>query len=111
MKSAQAVSTFLAVLAALPWAVSGCSQPQRDTATPTTGDQPMALTITTTAFMDGGPIPPKYTGDGADISPPLLWSDLPDEVVTLALICDDPDAPTATPWVTKATYHNSPERA
>lgn len=65
----------------------------------------MALTITTTAFMDGGPIPPKYTGDGQDISPPLVWSDLPDGVATLALICDDPDAPTPTPWVHWVIYN------
>lgn len=65
----------------------------------------MALTITTTAFMDGGAIPRKYTGDGEDVSPPLVWTNLPDGVKSLALICDDPDAPGPAPWVHWVIYN------
>ena len=65
----------------------------------------MALTITTTAFMDAGPIPRKYTGDGEDISPPLVWAGVPDGTESIALICDDPDAPTPTPWVHWVIYN------
>lgn len=50
------------------------------------------------AFADGSPIPKKYTADGADVSPPLAWSDLPAGTQSFALICDDPDAPRGT-WV------------
>jgi len=53
------------------------------------------------AFAHGEPIPERHTGDGADVSPPLAWSEVPDEAVTLALICDDPDAPSGnfTHWL------------
>ncbi len=43
-------------------------------------------------------IPPKYTCDGPDVSPPLSWSDVPAGAKSLALIADDPDAPMGT-WV------------
>ena len=50
------------------------------------------------AFEMGGLIPSKYTCDGADISPPIRWSSIPSQAESLALICDDPDAPAGT-WV------------
>lgn len=59
----------------------------------------MSLRITSSAFPSGAPIPQDYTGDGADRSPPLSWSGIPDGTKELALICDDPDAPTPEPWV------------
>jgi Raf kinase inhibitor-like YbhB/YbcL family protein len=53
------------------------------------------------AFGHGEPIAARYACDGEDVSPPLSWSDVPDDAVTLAVICDDPDAPsgTFTHWV------------
>lgn len=63
------------------------------------GDKSMAIQITSTAFAEGQPIPKKYTGEGADVSPPLSWTGLPERTKELVLICDDPDAPTAEPWV------------
>lgn len=56
----------------------------------------MPLTITSSAFGDGDMIPRRYTCDGDDRSPPLTWSDVPDGAQSLALICDDPDAPMGT---------------
>jgi len=50
------------------------------------------------AFKEGEMIPKKYTCDGEDISPPLFWEGIPEEAKSLALICDDPDAPMGT-WV------------
>ena len=38
-------------------------------------------------------IPPKYTGEGQDMSPPLQWNNVPDGTHSFALICHDPDAP------------------
>ena len=58
----------------------------------------MAITITSTAFSEGSMIPQNYACDGEDISPPLAWSGVPDGTKSLALICDDPDAPMGT-WV------------
>lgn len=65
----------------------------------TQGEPPMSISVTSTAFAAGQPIPRKYTGQGQDISPPLQWSNVPAGTKELALICDDPDAPRAQPWV------------
>ena len=62
------------------------------------GGGKMAITITSSAFIDGGIIPKKHTCDGSNISPPLSWSGLPKGARSIALICDDPDAPAGT-WV------------
>jgi Raf kinase inhibitor-like YbhB/YbcL family protein len=64
----------------------------------------MAITITSGAFQAGQPIPKSYTGDGDDRSPPLAWTGVPAETKELALICDDPDAPTPQPWVHWVIY-------
>jgi Raf kinase inhibitor-like YbhB/YbcL family protein len=59
------------------------------------------LTLSTSAFSPGGDIPEKFTCSGADLSPALTWSNVPLTTKTLALIVDDPDAPsgTFTHWV------------
>ena len=51
------------------------------------------MRLTSTAFTEGGTIPTQYTSDGQNISPPLAWTDVPDNAKSLALIVDDPDAP------------------
>jgi len=53
----------------------------------------MALTFTSTAFTHNGPIPGRYTCQGADVSVPLTWSGAPAGVKSFVLIVDDPDAP------------------
>jgi hypothetical protein len=58
----------------------------------------MTIQLTSSAFAEGQPIPEKYTCDGADISPSLKWTNVPTGAKSLALICDDPDAP-ASVWV------------
>jgi Raf kinase inhibitor-like YbhB/YbcL family protein len=58
----------------------------------------MEIKITSSAFEEGGMIPAKYTCDGADVSPPLQWDVVPEGTRSIALICDDPDAPMGT-WV------------
>ena len=64
----------------------------------------MAIEVSSPAFEPGGAIPQKYTGEGRDLSPPLIWEGLPDETKEIALICDDPDAPTPDPWVHWVVY-------
>jgi len=61
----------------------------------------MVMTITSTAFTECDPIPPKYTCDGEDLSPPLVWTGVPSGAKSLALITDDPDAPVGawTHWM------------
>lgn len=68
------------------------------TRTPTaeTGGQKMALLLTSSAFEHQGQIPPRFTCDGEDISPPLAWEQAPSGTVAYALIVDDPDAPAGT---------------
>jgi Raf kinase inhibitor-like YbhB/YbcL family protein len=64
----------------------------------------MSLTLQTKAFANGQAIPVRFTGDGADVSPELTWTDPPAGTKELALIVDDPDAPTAEPWVHWVIY-------
>jgi hypothetical protein len=64
----------------------------------------MTMTISSEAFSAGERIPIRYTGDGEDVSPPLNWNDVPATAKELALICDDPDAPTPRPWVHWGLY-------
>jgi len=61
------------------------------------------MQVTSSAFQAGQAIPAKYTCEGADISPPLEWSGVPASAKSLALICDDPDAPGGT-WVHWVLY-------
>lgn len=49
-------------------------------------------------FEHEGYIPEKFTCDGEDISPSLIIEDIPEETKRLALIVDDPDAPSGT-WI------------
>ena len=65
---------------------------------------PMTITIKSPAFAHNAAIPKKFTGDGEDVSPELSWSGVPDNAKELALICDDPDAPTPEPWVHWVIY-------
>lgn len=63
----------------------------------------MEIEIRSSAFANGSMIPKKYTCDGADISPPLQWSPVPEGTSSIALICNDPDAPMGT-WVHWVLY-------
>ena len=53
----------------------------------------MTLSIQSKSFGHNETIPTRYTCDGQDISPPLVWSGIPAAAKSLALIVDDPDAP------------------
>jgi hypothetical protein len=66
------------------------------------------IEITSPAFAANGRIPKQYTGEGTNISPPLSWRGVPKETKELALICDDPDAPTPKPWVHWVVYKIPP---
>ena len=61
----------------------------------------MSFALKTTAFSNGGEIPRKYTCGGENVSPALTWTETPAQARSLALICDDPDAPggTWTHWI------------
>jgi Raf kinase inhibitor-like YbhB/YbcL family protein len=73
----------------------------------------MALTVSSDAFDDGGTIPARYTCDGADVSPPLTISGVPADAAELALLCEDPDAPSGTfvHWVAWGIDPGNPSMA
>src|SRR5215470_11422335 len=60
-----------------------------------------SMTLTSTAFTNGGIIPTEFTCSGLDVSPPLTWSGVPAGTESLALTVIDPDAPVKpfTHWV------------
>lgn len=103
----------VALMAFIGWlATSGCGPGAAEHAAttvapknvPSKGEQTMTIQITSSAFKHGDPIPKKYTGEGADVSPPLSWKNLPEKAKEFVLICDDPDAPTEEPWVHWVIY-------
>ncbi|WP_208614210.1 YbhB/YbcL family Raf kinase inhibitor-like protein [Streptomyces yokosukanensis] len=51
------------------------------------------LTVTSSAYGDGGTIPRRHTCDGADVSPPLALAAVPAHTAALALLLRDTDAP------------------
>ena len=52
--------------------------------------------VTSEVFALGKTIPPKYTGEGEDRSPPLTWGGVPEGTRAFAVIVSDPDAPAGT---------------
>ena len=73
------------------------------------------MKLESTAFDANGLIPAKYTCDGEDISPPLIWDEVPKGTKSIVLIVDDPDAPgrTFVHWVIydiPATVRQLPEK-
>ena len=100
MLSARHLITLAAALL-----VASCGSSGKKEQTPTiqkeavmTTDSSSTLVLTSSAFKEGEAIPKQYGCKGADISPPLEWSNIPKGTKSLALIVDDPDAPMGT-WV------------
>ena len=77
------------------------------------GGATMALALTSTSFTHQGEIPTRHTCEGADVSPELAWSGVPDGTRSLVLIVDDPDAPDPKAprmtWVHWVLYNIPPD--
>ena len=71
-------------------------------------DETSQIEVSSESFTTGGTIPREYTADGKDISPQLSWSDPPAGTKSLALTCEDPDAPAGT-WFHWIIFNISPE--
>lgn len=56
----------------------------------------MGFELGSPMIQQGGKIPEKYTCDGNDRSPPLVWKDAPSNTKSFVLIMEDPDAPAGT---------------
>jgi Raf kinase inhibitor-like YbhB/YbcL family protein len=67
------------------------------TAAPTTATVPgpasTEISVISSAFADGEPIPQQYTCDGANDIPPIAWTGVPAQATSVALVVNDPDAP------------------
>jgi Raf kinase inhibitor-like YbhB/YbcL family protein len=69
------------------------------------------MKLTSTRFPPGSTIPVEFTGVDQDISPPLAWSEIPAGTKSMAIVCDDPDAPSRArprpegPWVHWVLYN------
>jgi len=64
-------------------------------------DAPPTITVTSPAFVDGGPIPRRHAGRGVgdDVSPELRWHGVPQGTAALVLVLDDVDVPLRTPLI------------
>ncbi len=67
------------------------------------------LAISSPAFENGAPIPAFHTADDKDLSPPLRITGVPEGTGSLALICEDPDAPSGI-FVHWLIYNLPPDR-
>jgi Raf kinase inhibitor-like YbhB/YbcL family protein len=63
------------------------------------------LEVTCTAFHDGADLPRAFTADGGNLPPPIAWSHIPEHARSLALIVEDPDAPSLRPFVHWVAYN------
>ncbi len=80
--------------------------------TPTPAPTPAGqFALASSAIHQGGAIPRKFTCDGADVSPALSWSGVPEGTEGLALIVDDPDARDFAHWLAYAIPSNMHELA
>ncbi|TMJ13032.1 MAG: YbhB/YbcL family Raf kinase inhibitor-like protein [Alphaproteobacteria bacterium] len=76
---------------------------------PQLGGSFAALDLTSPAFADGARLPPRFTADGEGVSPPLLWGPVPEGTHSLALIVEDPDAPSPQPLVHAVVWNIPPD--
>ena len=66
------------------------------------------MRVTSPVFAANDRIPVRFTCDGADVSPPLAWSEPPAEARGFAVVCSDPDAPGGI-WYHWAIYDIPPD--
>lgn len=79
-------------------AVPASEAPAEEETVAEEGETPMEMTITSPAFMEGEAVPLKFSCDGDNLSPELIWSGIPEGTASLVFIMDDPDAPVGL-WV------------
>ncbi|MFF4543767.1 YbhB/YbcL family Raf kinase inhibitor-like protein [Streptomyces sp. NPDC001406] len=96
--------SFLIALVAAMGLLPGCGSDSGGSSAPSPAPTPTAshrITVTSSAFTEGGTIPRRHTCDGEDVSPPLAFSGVPADTTGLVLMMEDPDAPhgTFTHWL------------
>lgn len=95
-------------LLVLPIFLSGCQKGKNGSESPEVSADKMTIEVSSPAFAQDGMIPSKYTADGQNVSPPLAWQNIPAGTKSVALICDDPDAPGRT-WVHWVMWNIPPD--
>jgi Raf kinase inhibitor-like YbhB/YbcL family protein len=60
---------------------------------------PRTFPVHSRAFVDGAPLPLRYTADGEGLSPPIQWHNVPAATRSVALVIEDADSPTPRPLV------------
>ena len=68
-----------------------------------------AIDLSSPAFANGGRLPPRFTADGAGVSPPLVWGDPPAGTARMVLVVEDADAPAPQPLVHAIVWGIAPE--
>lgn len=74
------------------------TQPTPATSATPTPTEAAVFELSSSVFAPGEAIHSRYSCDGDNISPPLLWAHAPEGTQSYALIMDDPDAPGGT-WI------------
>jgi Raf kinase inhibitor-like YbhB/YbcL family protein len=69
----------------------------------------VTIDLSSPAFAKGGRLPTRFTADGEGVSPPLLWGPVPDGTQSLALLVEDPDAPSPWPLVHAIVWNLPPD--
>ena len=61
----------------------------------------LSLVVRSPAFGANGSIPMQFASDGDNVPPPLVWERVPATAKSIAIICEDPDAPARvfTHWI------------
>ena len=75
--------------------------------------EPLApsIEVTSIAFEPNGALPISCTVDGVGAAPPLSLGSVPPRARSLAIVCEDPDAPFLSPYVHWLVYGIPPETA
>ncbi len=94
-------------LSLLLLALAGCGKPQLvPRAAP--GVQVASITVTSPSFTEGARIPVDHTCDGKDLLPELVLSSPPERTKSIAVVVEDPDAPSGT-FVHLVAFNLSPD--
>lgn len=65
------------------------------------------MRVTSPSFCSGEMIPAKYTCDGKDVNPELLFEDVPGDTQSIAILVDDPSSPSGN-WLHWSVWNISP---
>ena len=93
MKKAVIIGIIIAVIILAKIFLSAS---KNKTPTPLTQNSTQSMLISSPSFDNNTKIPPKFTCDGGNINPELQIHNVPPEAKSLAIIMDDPDAPSGT---------------